>query len=112
MSSAAIGRRPPKQHRPGIEPGLHLHDGDAGFGIAGQDRALDRRRAAPARQQRGVDVDAAEARHVEHRLRQDQAVGGDHHDVGADRAHALLRGRIASGSAAGTPRCRRPAPAP
>ena len=31
-------------------------------GVAGLDRALDRRRAAPARQQRGVDVEAAEPR--------------------------------------------------
>ena len=49
-----------EQHRPGVEPCLHLHDGHAGHLVAGQDRALDRRRAAPARQQRGVDVEAAE----------------------------------------------------
>ena len=36
--------------------------------VTGQDRALDRRRAAPARQQRGVDIDAAERKQVEHRL--------------------------------------------
>ena len=32
--------------------------------VAGQDRALDRRRTAPARQQRGMQVDAAEAGRV------------------------------------------------
>ena len=56
---------------------------DAGLGVAGLDRALDRRRAAPARQQRGVDVEAAAARgSVQHPRRQDQAVGGDHQHVG------------------------------
>jgi hypothetical protein len=74
-----------QQHRPGVEAGLHAHDGDAGLRVAGLDGAVDGRRAAPARQQRGVDVDAAAARQVEHRLRQDQAVGGDHHDFGALR---------------------------
>jgi len=72
----------PQQHGTGIEPGLHLHDAHAGHGIAGQDGALDGRRAAPARQERRVDVEAAVARHVEHRLGQQQAVGSDHHDVG------------------------------
>jgi hypothetical protein len=33
-----------------------------------------------------MDVEAAEARQVEHRLRQDQAVGRDHHDVGIGRS--------------------------
>ena len=56
------------QHRPGIEPCLHLHDRHAGHLVAGEDRALDRRRAAPARQQRGVDVEAAQPRRVEDRL--------------------------------------------
>jgi hypothetical protein len=39
--------------------------------------------AAPRvfRQQRGVHVEAAEARHVEHRLRQDLAVGDDDGDI-------------------------------
>jgi hypothetical protein len=43
--------------------------------------ALDRRRAAPARQQRGVDVDAAQSGYRQHRRRQDQAVGGHHQQI-------------------------------
>ena len=48
-----------REHRAGVEAGVHLHDRDAGLGIAREQRALDRRRTAPARQQRRVDVDAA-----------------------------------------------------
>ena len=60
-----------EQHRAGIEPGFHLHDRHAGNRVAGHDRALDRRRTAPARQQRGMDVDASLPRRIEDRLRQD-----------------------------------------
>jgi hypothetical protein len=59
--------------------------------VAGEDGALDRRRAAPARQQRSVNIDGAEARQREHRLGQNQPVGRDHHGVGADRVEARLR---------------------
>jgi hypothetical protein len=58
-----------------------LHEGDAGLRITRLDGPMDGGGAAPARQEGGVDVDAAQARHVEHRLRQDQAVGGHHHDI-------------------------------
>ena len=53
--------------------------------VAGHDGALDRRGAAPARQLRGVQVEAAEARRLEHGRRQDQAVGDDDGDVGGVR---------------------------
>ena len=39
-----------QQHRPGVETFVHLHDRNPGLAVAGEDRALDRRRAAPARQ--------------------------------------------------------------
>src|SRR3546814_8751063 len=42
-------------HAAGVEPRVHLHDRHAGLGIAGEDRALHRRRTAPARQDRAVD---------------------------------------------------------
>ena len=61
------------QHVAGVEPGIHLHDRDAGARVAGLDRALDRRGAAPARQQRRVNVQAAQARQLEHPGRQDRA---------------------------------------
>ena len=46
-------------HGTRIEAGIHLHEADPGLRIALEDRALDRRRAAPARQQRSMDVEAA-----------------------------------------------------
>ena len=49
-----------------IGPGIELLDGlvdrHAGLGVAGEDRALDGRRAAPARQKRRVDVEPERAR--------------------------------------------------
>jgi hypothetical protein len=50
--------------------------------------------AAPSRQQRGVNVEAAKPGQFEHPLRQDQPVGGDHHQVGPggfERGARLLR---------------------
>jgi hypothetical protein len=70
-----------QQHRAGVQAGLHLHQAHAGFGVAGLDRTLDRRRAAPARQQRGMHVPATLGRDGQHGLRQDQAVGHHHHQV-------------------------------
>jgi len=74
-----------EQHRSGVQARFHLHHGDAGLEVASLYCALDRRRAAPARQQGGVAVDAAQARRVEHHLRQDQAVGDHHHQVRFER---------------------------
>ncbi|MNN17343.1 hypothetical protein D3C81_1305270 [compost metagenome] len=70
------------EHGARVEPFVHLHQRDAGLGVAGLDGAVDRGRAAPARQQRGVDVQAPIARQGQHLGRQDQAVGGHHHDIG------------------------------
>ena len=47
---------------PVSRPGVHLHDRDAGLGVAGLDGALDRRGSAPARQQARVDVQATARR--------------------------------------------------
>ena len=41
---------------PGVEPLLDLHQADARLAVAGQDGPLDRRRTAPAGQQREVQV--------------------------------------------------------
>ncbi len=75
-----------QRHRPGIEPDIHLHDHHAGLGIARHDRPLDGRGAAPARQQRGMAVIAAQPRPFEDRLRQQQAVSHDHCHIGIERA--------------------------
>ncbi len=48
----------------GVERLHDAHDRHAGLGVAGHHRAMDRRRAAPARQQRRVHVDHAEPRHA------------------------------------------------
>ncbi len=70
------------EDRSGIQSGVHLHDGDAGFGISGADHGLNRSSAAPAREQRGMNVDRAVRRDVEHRLRQNLPEGGDDVDIG------------------------------
>src|SRR5690606_11410896 len=79
-----------REHGPGIEAAFHAHDGDAGYLVARQDRALDRRCAAPARQEAGMDVQATQRRPIQDWLRQDQAIG--HHDpnLGFQREEARL----------------------
>ena len=69
------------QHVSGVQPCIHLHDGHARFGIARFNGAVNGGRSAPARQQRRVDVHAAQAWQVKHPLRQDQAVGCHHQHV-------------------------------
>ena len=66
----------------GIQPGIHLHNAHAGFGITGSNGTLNGGSTAPARQQRGVDVQAASARNGEDFGGQQQAVGGHHHHIG------------------------------
>jgi hypothetical protein len=58
-------------------PGFHTHDGAACDLVAGQDGGLYWRRTPPARQQRGVDVDAAVWGQVKHSGAQDLAEGCD-----------------------------------
>ena len=82
-------------HRPGIQSALHLHDRDARFRISREDRALESRRAAPARQQRGVDVQAAMTRASEHRLGQQQSIGRDHCGIEPKRRERRLLVRAA-----------------
>ena len=50
----------------GIETFVHVHHGDSGLAIAGGDRCLDRRGAAPARQKRCVQIQAGESWNLEH----------------------------------------------
>jgi len=70
-----------EQHRAGVETLIELHDGYAGFGIAREDGALDRRRAAPAREQRAMDVHAAETRNRQNPAWQDETVGHHYQDI-------------------------------
>jgi hypothetical protein len=64
--------------------------------IAGQDGALDRRRAPPARQQRGMDVHTAPHRNIQHRLWQHQAIGDHDHQVRPQGGECLLLGAALS----------------
>ena len=68
-------------HRTRVQAGFHLHDADAGLRIASLDGPLDGGCTAPARQQRGMDVQTAQPGQIQHRLRQQQAIGGHHHHV-------------------------------
>ena len=78
------GRADLEQHRPCVQAGFHLHHGNARLSITGLHRALDRCGATPAWQQRGVTVDTAQARDIQHHLRQDQAVSHHHHQIGPE----------------------------
>ena len=71
-----------QQHLAGVQARVHLHDGHAGGGVACLNGAVNRCRSAPARQQRSMNVQAAESGQVEQPLRQHQAIGGDHEHVG------------------------------
>lgn len=61
-----------------IHLGVEAHDRNAGFAESFGNGSDDGRRAAQARKQRGVHVDAAVARNIEHALRNDAPVGNDH----------------------------------
>src|SRR3546814_7268518 len=54
--------------------------------VARKDRALDGRRSPPARQQRGMDVEAAVPGGLKHRLRQEQPIGRHHGDIEVKRS--------------------------
>ena len=54
--------------RPGVQARLHAHDGGGRLGVARHDGALDGRGAAPARQRRGMQVEAAVPGRLQHRL--------------------------------------------
>ena len=73
-----------EQHGAGVEARVEAHGGDAGVGFAVGDGPLDGRGAAVLRQQRAVQVDAAEAGQGEHPVRDDAAVGDDEDGVGGD----------------------------
>ena len=85
------------QHRPSVEPGLHLHDRHTGFLITCHHCAVDRRRPAPAWQDRSMDVEASICWGVEYRLRQDQAVCRYDCDIRTKRRKLALRFFIAQG---------------
>ncbi len=78
-----------QQHGAGVESFVHAHGGDAGLSVSREDGAMDGRRAAPARQQRAVDIDAPQHRRIEKAFGQDVAVGDDHGRVEIERLERL-----------------------
>ncbi len=87
---------PGEQHVAGIEPLRHVHHRHAALAIARLDRRLDGRGPAMPRQQRGVEIQARELRHLEQRLRQDLPIRHHHDDIRLKRPHFLQRRRLAN----------------
>ena len=71
-----------RRDRPGVERLDRAVDRDAGLVVPGHERALDRRGAAPARQQRRMDVEPQRA--LEQLVRDQEAVGADDDRVGGE----------------------------
>jgi hypothetical protein len=72
-----------RKHRAGVQAGVHPHDRDSGLAISGEKRALNRRRPAPAGQQRCVNVECAERGNLEHARRKYEAVRRDDKRIGS-----------------------------
>jgi hypothetical protein len=64
-----------------VEAGFHAHDRHAGGRVPREQRALNGRRAAPARQQRCMNVETAEFRQGKHGRRQNQAIRHHHQRI-------------------------------
>jgi len=71
------GKLLPEEDVASVEAGINAHGGDSGDGFAVRNGPLDRRGAPVFRQQRGVQVDVADRREIEHPLRNDAAVAND-----------------------------------
>ena len=69
----------------GIEPGFHPHDRNTGFFVTSHDCTLNGCGTAPARQERGVNIDTPKRRNIEHGLRQDHAIGDDDDQIRRER---------------------------
>ncbi len=67
-----------------VEAGVDAHGGDAGDGFAVCDGPLNGRGATVFREERGVQVDVAEGRKVEHPLGDDASVADDDDGVGLE----------------------------
>jgi hypothetical protein len=70
-----------QQHRTGVQPFFELHDAHTGFRVSGEDGAMDGSGAAPARQQRPVDVEATQSWQRKHHRGQDEAIGHHHEQL-------------------------------
>ena len=91
-----------QQHRSGVEPLFHLHDGHAARRVAGLDGAVDRSGTTPARQQAGMDVQTTPDGRPQHGGRKYEAVCGNDGYIQFERPESRLRRFVALQS------CRRP----
>lgn len=73
----------------GVEAFVHVHDGDAGFGVALADGSLDGGGAAVAGEDGGMDVETAQAGGVENSAGEDLTVGDDDGDIGLEGAEVV-----------------------
>ena len=78
-------------HVTGVQTDVHLHDGHTRLRITRFNGTVNRRSPAPARQERGMDIQAAFGWQIQHPLRQDQAIGGHHHHVSLRIQQGLAR---------------------
>ena len=86
------------EHIAGVKALVHLHDGNAGLGIAVQHGPLHRGAAAVLGQQGDMQVDAAVLRRFQHRLRQDAAVSHHHDQFRGQCADVLVLAAVPQGA--------------
>ena len=79
-----------QQHIAGVQTGIHLHDGDTGFGLTVQNTGIDRACTAVFGQQGCMDVQTAVLGNIQHGLRQNAAISGHHNDLGLHIPQLLL----------------------
>ena len=86
------------QNIAGIQPLVHLHDGNTSLSVTVQHRPLHRGAAAILRQQRNVQVDAAVAGHFQHGLRQDAAISHHHDQFRGKGADSVILAAVPQGA--------------
>ncbi len=77
----------PSEHGSGVETGFDSHQVDTGLEVTGEDCTLDRRGAAPARQQREMHIHEAVRQGFEQRDRQQLSERHHDADLRLGRAH-------------------------
>ena len=86
------------QHIAGVQPLVHLHDGNAGLGVAVQNSPLHGGAAAVLGQQGHMQVDAAILRSFQHGFGQDAAVGHHHDEVRGQRPDVGILAAVPQGA--------------
>ena len=86
------------EHIAGVKALIHLHDGNAGLGVAVQHGPLHRGAATVLGQQRNMQVDAAVLRGFQHGLGQDAAIGHHHDQLRGQCADVLVLAAVPQGT--------------